>query len=290
MKSLIKLACAAALLAFVGSTRAALAEFGARGTPYTRCTDAPAEQSIAVDAAGNHTPFFDEICKYPASNEAGVSENRCSDAQTVKCEGRTPTLTNSRDVPNGGTFWFAYPGNAGIPTVKCRCGCFVGSTALLTNFGWAPIERVQLNARRLQIAVNLPEIGKAALSQVRPEDAFIKGPELVPVLELVTANGTAITLTTKHPVLVLEHGEKKMIQAQALEVGDTLVTVDGHPVEVTSITPVSLPDDDNLVYNVDAGADGASGVIAANGLRVGDLRWQLRLSERESREANLLDQ
>jgi hypothetical protein len=121
MKSLPKFACVFAAFVVTGSMYTAPAEIGFRGTPYTRCTEGPAEQSIATDANGAHTPDFDEICKYPSSSEARVYENRCSDAQKVNCEGQAPTLTNPRDVPNGGTFWFFYPGSAGVPPIRCLC-------------------------------------------------------------------------------------------------------------------------------------------------------------------------
>jgi len=50
-----------------------------------------------------------------------------------------------------------------------------------------------------------------------------------------------------------------------------------------------LPKDGNVVYNVSTGDKrGEGGIIAANGLQMGDLQWQMRLSERESRASNLL--
>jgi hypothetical protein len=290
------------LMAISGAL-AASAEVGARGTPYVRCgiytmlvrapfggRRLPVPNFGAIDASGKHLREFDEICNLKTSEAAGAGENRCPAAQSVYCEGPAPTLTNPRDVPNGGTFWFHYPGSGGIPAIRCMCGCFVGSTQVLTNLGWHDIRRVAQHIDKLGLRVELPALGEGVLSAPRARADFSIGPETVPVLRFATLSGESITLTDKHPVLVVDGGEKKMVQARAVEIGASLLTTDGQLTEVVSIESLTLPEDDNRVYNLRTGdASGEGGIIAANGLRMGDLTWQLRLSERESREANLLE-
>jgi hypothetical protein len=270
---------------------AANAEFGVRGTPYTKCSsNGPDAYAVAYDEV-TRQPEFDEICQYPAGKAQVTAQSRCTAADNTYCQQPDDkhSLTSPADVPNGGEYWYAVTGIGDFPKVRCVCGCFVGETQLLTNYGWLPIERVLANSLRLDVKVGLPALGEGRQSDVRRPQDFTKGPERIPVLQFMTSAGSQVTLTTKHPVLVVHDGAKKMIQARAVKIGDQLLKVDGSLTEVTSITPVSLPEKDNLVYNLRTGdSSGEGGVIAVNGLRMGDLTWQLRLSERGSRESNLL--
>ncbi|WP_437958956.1 Hint domain-containing protein [Sorangium sp. So ce119] len=264
---------------------AAIARWGERNTAYTRCVG-EGPTAYAVTDGGEPDPEFNEICQLPTAKAANVTESRCADAQAVFCENQVRSITKPADVPNGGIYWFAYPGINNTRMIRCTCGCFAGETEILTNQGWREIQTVLEHTTRADVRVVLPELGEGRLSAPRQPHNFTQGPEKVPVLRIATSLGKQVTLTTKHPVLVVRDGSRKMIQAKGVKTGDLLVAVDGGLTEVTSITELMLPEGDNLVFNLRTGDEsGKGGVIAVNGLRMGDLTWQLRLSERESREA-----
>jgi hypothetical protein len=262
-----------------------LAEKGVNGTYYTRC-----DGEFAISQNGERQPAYDGICKLKPAHEVG-SPDRCTNTDTLFCEGGVPDPINSipRDVPNGGINWYVSTGVVGTAQVRCVCGCFTADTEVLTNMGWHSIDRILNASSSLEIQIALPALGNQEYSSIRKAKDFTKGPETIPVLKIETTHGNAIRITTKHPVPTFRKGTKVMVQASALKVNDVLFSADGSQTAILAISQQLLPKDGNVVYNVSTGDKrGEGGIIAANGLQMGDLQWQMRLSERESRASNLL--
>jgi hypothetical protein len=262
-----------------------LAEKGVNGTYYTRC-----DGEFAVAQDGARQPAYDGICKRPTALAAGTPD-RCINTDSLFCEGGTPDPIAGapRDVPNGGMYWYLVPALGNLPNVRCMCGCFTADTEVLTNMGWHSIDRILSASSSLEVQVALPALGNQEYSSIRKSKDFTKGPETIPVLKIETTHGNAIRITTKHPVPTFRKGTKVMVQASALKVNDVLFSADGSQTAILAISQQLLPKDGNVVYNVSTGDKrGEGGIIAANGLQMGDLQWQMRLSERESRASNLL--
>ncbi|QAT81659.1 hypothetical protein EJ065_0044 [Corallococcus coralloides] len=116
-------------------------------------------------------------------------------------------------------------------TVKeaTRGGCFVAGTMVLTAQGMRPIEEVTVGDQVWAWDENTRAPGWHTVMR-----AFIKPHREVLSLELVTVDGIVETLdtTAEHPFWVEGRG---WTEAQNLETGDELVTVEGTPVRVRAL-------------------------------------------------------
>jgi hypothetical protein len=245
-------------------------------------------------------PIADAICALPDGRSAsevmiGATE-RCDNGQTINCSaealagiGAVPSDVGENDVPQGA--WYATGGEV-FPKVRCSCGCFTPDTNLLTASGWQRIDSLQENAFQMQDELLVPKfktgIAFQKSSKLKPVN-FTKGAELKPVIRVETENKYAVELTELHPVIVLVNGKQEMVQAKKLQIGDVVFGTGGEELKIASLTSRMLPAANNSVYNVNTmGFGGKEHVVVANGIRVGDLAWQNKLSERTQRAENLL--
>jgi hypothetical protein len=237
----------------------------------------------------------DWVCQLPLGTETGEASvhntQRCRVGQKSECKvgaGGADGVRGDHNVP--GNAFYVIPGaNTEFPLVRCQCGCFTGDVAILTTGGYQTIADLSQRASRSNVQVaTVKDGGLAASGRLRNPD-FTVGPEEKPVLRITTETGLAITLTDGHPVVVERDGARAIVQAKQLRDGDLVVTSDDETTAVIGIDPVELPEGDNLVYNFDTkGATAEGHVIIANGLQVGDLHWQKRLSEEEARVEAIL--
>lgn len=172
--------------------------------------------------------------------------------------------------------WY-YPG-AKAYLGYCPPGCFARGTLIsvrdLVNGGTRreAIEKVVANPKLFEVwsleegsTVSKQTFGSRAIRMV------IAGPERKPMVNLMTSDGSSISVTSRHP-MILDSGE--MVAAEDLKVGDLLAKFDGTKAEITNIER-SLTDDDvfNLLLDVDSPI---SHSIIAEGLVTGDQYWQGR--------------
>lgn len=87
------------------------------------------------------------------------------------------------------------------------------------------------------------ETGETELKEVL--NVWVK--ETDEILHVSTSDGEIIDTTTNHPFYV---DDKGWVAAGDLEIGDTLITVDGDEIEVTDIEVEKL-DEPIFVYNLD---------------------------------------
>ncbi|MBF0299072.1 MAG: hypothetical protein HQK51_10155 [Oligoflexia bacterium] len=250
----------------------------------------------AFSNSGTARPDLDYICKLPVASQMGVNYvDRCVNADISNCQadagGKPAESFGENDVPSEG--WYNPPGNLWFPTaVRCRCGCFTSDTLIKTANGYGAIEVVSADAYLNPIRVALPFLSNKAREQkysgLLVTRNFTKGPENKPILRIKLENGKFIDLTDMHPVLVKEKGALKMIQASKVNLDSTLLTEDRHEVKVKEIETRVLQGN-NSVYNVDTKEATAEGhIVSANGLQMGDMIWQQKLSEQEERINNIL--
>lgn len=240
----------------------------------------------------------DWVCAAPAPQDTGDAAEpntaRCVSGQRRECEvgaGGDPALAQgSRDVPRDAWYWV--PGTSDrFPDVRCQCGCFSGDVMILTTSGMLPISKLASSASAVGgYSVATVSNGKSALAaspRLFNKD-FTVGPETKDIYNVETESGQSLTMTDSHPVVILTEEGSRMVQAKTLTLGTRLLQADGRQSHVTAISTWQLPFDANKVYNLDThGKSDADHVIVANGLQVGDLYWQHKLSERASRAANL---
>lgn len=236
------------------------------------------------------------VCEAPSAVAAGdqVATNtlRCVSQQKEECvigAGGDDATVGDHNVPRSA--WYGTSSSAGYD-IRCECGCFVGNVKILTHLGDLPIALASRNANSyggLSVAVFDENLAKYKGSRRLLNRDFVVGPEVKPVVKVLTENGVEIDMTDSHPVLVNRHGQLKMITAKELVNNEVVFDRSGSEDRVTSTMSFALPKDANQVYNFDTkGATLFEHIIVANGLKVGDLYWQKRLSESSQRIENIL--
>jgi len=233
---------------------------------------------------GPRNPDADWICRLPTARETGVdiraNTNRCNSADRRQCQGED--IPGDHDVPTDA--WYRIPGSAAYPDVRCQCGCFAGEVFLATTKGHFKISEIAEIAKYQNVSL-LTRNGTS--KDLRGPD-FTVGPEKKEVITIET-DQDHITLTGNHPVLKLIDGKETMVTADTIVVGDLLVSYAKKPVQVESVSAGVLDSSANLVYNVDNNSSEESDhVVIANGLIMGDLYWQKKLSEQSSRINNIM--
>ena len=118
--------------------------------------------------------------------------------------------------------------------------CFTGDTEVYTSDGLVCIEDVEVGD---SVWAYNSETGETELKEVL--NVWVK--ETDEILHVSASDGETIDTTTNHPFYV---DGKGWVAAGDLEVGDTLVTVDGDEVEVSDVEVEKLAEP-ILVYNLD---------------------------------------
>lgn len=235
------------------------------------------------------------LCKLPTGKSAGASTqgttNRCIPNQGLECQIGAGGVKGPGDnnVPKGA--WYYVGGfNAAYPMVKCQCGCFTGDMRLLTSQGevkFNELEAFSLKSNHHMMTFDHQSNDVAKKRAIAPSDLVV-GPELEEIYRFSTER-SSIEVTHEHPVVIERNGNKLLVQARSVSYTDHLLNKDGEKEEILGVERFFLPDDDNLVFNIDTKESNESDhIIIVNGYQMGDLYWQNELSERESRIENLL--
>lgn len=263
-----------------------------RASTWGFCNDSN-HQAFADRLYTIRKPEADVICSLPTAGEANViaaNQTRCEPSMSQLCSADAGGIGQTQNIPAGA--WYELAPDAASTSyqgaVRCSCGCFTGDVQLLTSNGWQEIAELATKTASLKPRLQIPFADTFASSSQLNANAFTVGPEEELLRELTTASGAKLTLTGTHPVVVVINGKEEMRTAAQVIPGVILLTTDGQETPVLtakSFKPSNAP----LVYNVDTmGSGAAAHVIVANGLRMGDLAWQQKLSETASRAANLL--
>ncbi len=259
------------------------------------CKDAQAFEDVTLSI---RKAIADWVCSAPTAAETGAATERntlrCLLDQRENCQldaGGSEGSRGAHVVARGQWYWAAGQ-SEDFPDVRCECGCFPGDVKILTHLGEMRIDSMS------QLASSLGGISAAVIDEntssykgsarLTNQD-FVVGPENSPLVQVVTSSGKSLRMTDQHPVLVQRNSAWQMVEAAHLRLGDTLRGADGAEETLSEISAYLPAEQDRLVYNFDSrGATDSEHTIIANNIRVGDLNWQKRLSERRSRIANFL--
>jgi Nif11 domain len=155
-------------------------------------------------------------------------------------------------------------------------GCFVSSTGILLADGTArSVANIETGRDRLRIAEG---------SSVRAEQELsIAGPEILPVVEILTESGNCLTVTQHHPMVLAP--TKRIVAAKRLRAGHALfVAVNDGRFLPSPIVNIRRRKYTGLVYNYQVGRSETPDkhFIIANGVLAGDLWLQRIIEARES--------
>jgi len=144
-------------------------------------------------------------------------------------------------------------------------GCFVAGTRVQVGVGQlVPVELLGRGASVLSYGGVRARVRRA-----------VRGPELLPVVAIATADGARLMVTREHPMLTVV-GLKP---ARALSIADQLLSASGAPTAVSSLSSRSY---DGLVYNFELpGTAEADHLVVAEGLVSGDLYLQEQLAKQQ---------
>jgi len=212
------------------------------------------------------------------ANDATIPAGQCTQYQDLAWAGGNGCITQEEYLYAEANFIapLCSPFNPQQYLGYCRCGCLARQTEVFVEQAsgaqWVEIEALpghEAETKLFSLAANATlaswDYGTAGLT------AMTIGPEQKPLVWVTTTAGQSIGLTETHGVLL---ATGFMARASELQVGDTLVDIDGVPQKIVNIDR-RMADGD--VYNVltDAGLNDKPGhVIFANQLAVGDLYWQ----------------
>lgn len=218
---------------------------GNAATLAARC----AQDNLAPGPAKQRSLWAYKCAKNNGGNWAGFSKNKFYslvyeiDSETmVKSERARPeypifTTANMSQV------WIAPVNqNAGCKieagysiTGFCTSSCYTGDQQILFADGYLEIEKA-LSLGRTDVAVVTEdsEIGNVnlRLSHVETYTKSIKEDSINQIRKFSTESGEDLVVTTNHPLV---DGEGKLVRAETLKVGDSLVDSYGNPVEITAI-------------------------------------------------------
>ena len=161
----------------------------------------------------------------------------------------------------------------------CPPGCFARGTLILVkdltqgDTRWEAIENVVASPKAFEVW-SLDE-GSTVSEQTlvsRGIRMALIGPEKKPMVEMTMADGTKISVTGGH-AMMLSTGE--MLAAEDLRVGNLLAKSNGEKAEIINIDRAPTEDDVfNLLLDVEAPI--SHSIIAIGGLVTGDQYWQGR--------------
>ena len=173
----------------------------------------------------------------------------------------------------------------------CACGCFHPSTKIAV----VELERGQSKSVKAEKIIGEKDrfqvIGLANDTKLQnltlqssPVRITTKGKELKSLVVVETDSNQQLRLTEKHPVLVMQGDEGRMIQAKNLHVGDVLKTIYGETTKILKVNRVKYNGD---VVNFGLENEGLlSHIVFAEGVAVGDLIWQSTLEDRQNQVLN----
>jgi hypothetical protein len=174
-----------------------------------------------------------------------------------------------------------------VPADRCPCdicpnlrtctgSCFEENALILTQgfngtFEWIPASKVtsssRLGALEEKSAITVPEIRTRAIKTI------LRTWTSSPIYTFSLDNGHQLKVTSNHPMLL---SEGRVVAAGTIKIGAKFKSLDGSIVQVNNI---SIEEKEQYVYNFEVEAAGAMGhIIAAEGVLVGDLAWQNKLT------------
>ena len=163
----------------------------------------------------------------------------------------------------------------------CYCSCFAKGTRILVEDIttqqklWVAIETVVDHLEQYSLIVPTQDSSLRSMKyKTVGIEKFTVGHEENPLLIISLEDGSEITLTGNHQVLV---ANGRLLEAAKVAVGSSLVKFNGTPVKVIAIQYRQTTDD---VYNIlTESRDDLSHFIFAEGLTVGDLLWENTLEQ-----------
>lgn len=191
-------------------------------------------------------------------------------AEIGGCFGNTPI----------GHWW---PVNEDGADKRCQCGCFAEETEFGTDIG--SITGTELISRSSEQGIRLQTLDsfESKTTSSRVINGIVFGPEKPDVYEIATDSDRTVTLSSEHPVLIVDQdGQMKSVKAASkLEVGDLLLSDQGQIEQVQNISRKKYSGR-MINFNV-ASTDANHHFIPANGIVLGDNAWQQRLASVDAR-------
>jgi hypothetical protein len=210
----------------------------------------------------------------------GVSAEACTRSQKIPRDSKKITLEEYQSLVQYNLYPTFNPDGdfAGV----CSCGCFAKGTRIAvvdaasssSSPKWIAIENMESSFLNTTVWSFADEATfKNFNFSPRKISRFTKGPEVDPLIFVTTFSGNSIGLTKAHAMLL---ADGTMARADALKIGDQLVSMQGTPDAIIDIKIAKTQDD---VYNVLVdGNTNQSHLILANRLVAGDLAWQNSLA------------
>ncbi|MEI8026708.1 MAG: hypothetical protein WCI18_10200 [Pseudomonadota bacterium] len=166
---------------------------------------------------------------------------------------------------------------------RCQCGCFGDETEFATASGSITgtdlIAQYSTEGARL---LSLDSISSRTHSE-RDINCVIFGPEKELVFEVTTVSGRKVTISSQHPVLIVDHsGEVLAVKAASkMAVGEFVLAEDGVADRVVSIQQKPYT---QRMFNFNlASTDAQNHFIPAKRIVLGDNAWQQRLASVDAR-------
>lgn len=215
------------------------------------------------------------------------NDQRCEKLQATVCAGGT--LQGPHDVPTSVGAW-AYATDKQGMEFKCLCGCFAPDTKIWVDSDDVKVatlsEAAKYQSVTVKVRMSLGDLASFEDSkQLRGID-FLNGLEEKPLVKIQSESGQSLTVTSKHPILLLQDGKEVLVQAQDLKTDDILVLRDGTKTKLKALSSVLAPKNAIRVYNFDTKAEKTIGhIISANGIQVGDNYLQNAIAELKHRVA-----
>jgi len=166
---------------------------------------------------------------------------------------------------------------------RCQCGCFAEETEFSTIAGRITgSEIIKLSSQGGARLLSLDSLFSRSLSE-RDINGIVFGPEKELVYTLSTENGRKITLSSQHPVLIVnEEGEIVAVKATTqVKIDEFVLGEDGIPDRISTIE-TNAYDKRMVNFNVSS-TDAQNHFVPANGIVLGDNAWQQRLASVDAR-------
>jgi hypothetical protein len=246
---------------------------------------APSALAITCVKPNDWTPGF---CDLPVA-----SSPRCvlGPNNWVAKQACVPATVGCAEI--GGCFgvtpvghWWAVSEN-GVDR-RCQCGCFAEETLFTTSTGQISgrelisLQKSGAGVENLPALSTLDSVDRPSQS-VREINGVIFGPESELAYTISVASGRQVTVSARHPVLVV-NADGKMLAVKAaaeLSANELLLNDDGQADRVTSIQTVKYAGQ-MINFNVKSD-DASSHFVNAGGIILGDNAWQQRLAAVQSR-------
>jgi hypothetical protein len=177
--------------------------------------------------------------------------------------------------------WYPYIDNS--VQKRCQCGCFAEETEFLAVGGaLTGTELIAEASRGGTRLLSLDSLASRSLSE-RDVNGIVFGPEKEQVFMISTTAGRKVTLSSQHPVLIVDEvGEMVSVKAASKAVsGEYVLGDDGVADQISAVE--KRPYEKRMVnFNV-ASDDAQNHFVPANGIVLGDNAWQQRLASVDAR-------